>query len=102
MNRCTLYHFWRSSASWRVRWALAIKGVPFDSVPIDLLSGAQFDPAYLARNPLGRLPTLVLEDGRNLAESVAILEWLEETIPTPALYPKDPWQRARTRQLVEI
>jgi maleylacetoacetate isomerase len=102
MKPCTLYHYWRSSASWRVRWALAIKGVAFESVGIDLITGAQSTAEHQARNPIGRVPALVLADGRSLAESVAILEWLEETIPTPALYPKDPWQRARTRQLVEI
>lgn len=102
MKPCTLYHYWRSSASWRVRWALAIKGVAFDSVAIDLVAGAQSAAEHQARNPLGRVPALVLEDGRSLGESVAILEWLEETIPAPALYPKDPWQRARTRQLIEI
>ena len=102
MKPCTLYHYWRSSASWRVRWALAIKGVATESVGIDLVAGAQSAAEHQARNPLGRVPALVFEDGRSLGESVAIVEWLEETIPAPALYPKDPWQRARTRQLVEI
>jgi maleylacetoacetate isomerase len=102
MQRCTLYHYWRSSASWRVRWALAIKGVAFEAVGIDLVAGEQSTTAHQARNPIGRVPALVLEDGRSLGESVAILEWLEETIPAPALYPEDAWQRARTRQLVEI
>ena len=102
MERCTLYHYWRSSASWRVRWALAIKGVAFDAVGIDLVAGEQTAAAHQARNPIGRVPALVLADGRSLGESVAILEWLDETIPAPALYPEDPWQRARTRQLVEI
>ena len=102
MERCTLYLYWRSSASWRVRWALAIKGVAFDAVGIDLVAGEQTAAAHQARNPIGRVPALVLADGRSLGESVAILEWLDETIPAPALYPEDPWQRARTRQLVEI
>ena len=102
MQRCTLYHYWRSSASWRVRWALAIKGVAFEAVGIDLVADEQRAPAHQARNPIGRVPALVLEDGRSLGESVAILEWLDETIPAPSLYPQDPWQRARTRQLVEI
>lgn len=102
MQRCTLYQYWRSSASWRVRWALSIKGVAFESIPVNLIAGEQGSAEHHGRNPIGRVPTLVLEDGRSLGESVAILEWLEETIPSPALYPKDPWQRARTRQLVEI
>ena len=102
MQRCTLYQYWRSSASWRVRWALSIKGVAFESIPVNLLTGEQSSAEHRARNPIGRVPALVLEDGRTLGESVAIFEWLEETIPSPALYPRDPWQRARTRQLVEI
>jgi maleylacetoacetate isomerase len=102
MQRCTLYQYWRSSSSWRVRWVLAIKGVAFESIPVNLLTGEQSSAEHLARSPIGRVPTLVLDDGRSLGESVAIFEWLEETIPSPALYPKDPWQRARTRQLVEI
>lgn len=96
----TFYEFWRSSSSWRVRWALAIKGVDVESVPIDLTAGDQLTPEHRARNPLGRVPALTL-DGRCLSESVAILEYLEETIPEPALYPRDPWARARVRQLVE-
>lgn len=97
----TLYHFWRSSASWRVRWALAIKGVPFTSVMIDLLAGEQLTDEHRAKNPMGHVPALVI-DGRVLAESVAILEYLEETRPEPALYPRDPWQRARVRQVIEL
>ncbi|MEP7121051.1 MAG: maleylacetoacetate isomerase [Byssovorax sp.] len=102
MERCTFYHYWRSSASWRVRWALAIKGVDHQAIGVDLVAGEQSTPEHQARNPIGRVPALVLADGRSLGESVAILEWLDETIPAPALYPEDPWQRARTRQLVEI
>ncbi len=102
MPRHTLYQYWRSSSSWRLRWALAIKGIAFDSIPVNLLTGEQSSAEHLARSPIGRVPTLVLEDGRTLGETVAIFEWLEETIPAPALYPKDPWQRVRTRQLVEI
>jgi maleylacetoacetate isomerase len=97
----TLYQYWRSSCSWRVRWALAIKGVPFSSVPIDLTEEVQLAPEHRARNPIGHVPALWI-NGRVLAESVAIIEYLEETVPSPALYPKDPWQRARVRQLVEL
>jgi maleylacetoacetate isomerase len=95
-----LYQFWRSSSSWRVRWALMLKGVEFEQVSVDLGAGEQLQPAHLARNPLARVPALVI-DGHCLAESVAILEHLEETIPEPALYPKERWARVRTRQLVE-
>jgi len=97
----TLYHYWLSSASWRVRWALAIKRVKYDEVAIDLASGAQLADEHRARNPLGLVPALIV-DGRALAESVAIVEWLEETIPEPPLYPRDPWARARVRQVVEL
>ncbi len=97
-----LYQFWRSSSSWRVRWALMHKGIAFDSVTVDLGAGEQLAAEHLARNPLGRVPALFLpERGACLAESVAILEYLEETHPEPRLYPTDPWRRARTRQLVE-
>ena len=95
----TLYQFWRSSASWRVRWALAIKGIPFTSVPVDLGAGAQLAPEHRARNPMGHVPALFI-DGRTLAESVAILEYLEETRRASPLYPKDHGARARVRQVV--
>ncbi len=85
----TLFHFWRSSASWRVPWALAIKGIPFTSVPVDILDGAQLAPEHRARNPMARVPALWI-DGRTLGESVAILEYLEETRPASPLYPRDP------------
>ena len=90
MPRCTLYQYWRSTSSWRVRWALAIKGVTFESIPVDLLTGEQSSAEHKARSPIGRVPTLVLEDGRVLGESMAIFEWLKKTIPSPALYPEDP------------
>jgi maleylacetoacetate isomerase len=96
-----LYQYWRSSASWRVRWALAIKGIPFTSVPVDILRGEQVSAEHRARNPMGHVPALWI-DGRSLAESVAILEYLEETRPATPLYPKDHWARARVRQVVEL
>jgi maleylacetoacetate isomerase len=100
MERTILYAFWQSSASWRVRWALAVKGIAFELVSIDLGKGAQREPEHLKRNPMGRVPVLCI-DGHTLTESVAILEYLEETRPEPALYPRDPFQRARVRQVVE-
>jgi maleylacetoacetate isomerase len=101
MVRPVLYHYWRSSSSWRVRWALSIKGVEHDAVAVDLRAGEQHAPIHLARNPMGHVPALVMGD-RCLGESVAIFEYLEETIPSPPLYPTDPWLRARTRQIVEL
>jgi maleylacetoacetate isomerase len=107
-----LYQFWRSSASWRVRWALAVKRIPFRSVIVDILGGEQLSAEHRARNPMTHVPALFIPhpaagpgagvEGRTLAESVAILEYLEETQPEPALYPKDPWARARVRQVVEL
>jgi maleylacetoacetate isomerase len=101
MMETTLYQFWRSTASWRVRWALAIKGVAFTSVPVDILAGEHRTPEHLARNPMARVPALWI-DGHWIGESVAILEYLEETRPAEPLYPKDRWARARVRQVVEL
>lgn len=96
-----LYHYWRSSSSWRVRWALIEKGIPFVPAAVDLLAGEQKQPAHLARNPLGMVPVLAI-DGLLLTESVAILEYLEETRPSLALAPADPAGRALMRQLTQI
>jgi maleylacetoacetate isomerase len=99
-TKLTLFHYWRSSGSFRVRWALALKGLAYDAVPINLLNGENDQPTHLRRNPMGYVPVLEV-DGRFLAESVAIIEWLDETHPEPKLYPTDPWARAQARQLVE-
>jgi maleylacetoacetate isomerase len=96
-----LHQFWRSSASWRVRWALAVKGIPFTIVSVDIVHGEHLSEEHRARNPITHVPTLRI-DGHTLAESVAIIEYLEETRPLPALYPADPWARARVRQIVEV
>lgn len=95
-----LYHYWRSSASWRVRWALEIKKVPHKKIHIDLLSAAEKEQEYLKKNPSAYVPCLEV-DGRYLAESVAILEWLEEAYPSNALLPGDSFQRAKIRQFAE-
>lgn len=99
-----LYSYWRSSASWRVRISLHYKGLPFEYVPIHLVreGGAQHNEAYRSQNPMRQVPLLVLDDGRTLAQSVAILEYLEETHPTPPLLPQDPYLRGKVRQIVEI
>ncbi len=97
-----LYHYWRSSASWRVRWALAHKGIAFDKVAVNLLTSEQRADAHRDRNPIGHVPALEVSPGRHLAESVAIIEWLEETHPQQPLYPSDPWARARVRQVCEL
>lgn len=94
-----LHNFFRSSTSTRLRAALNLKGLEYDYVAYVLRDGETRTPAYLARNPQGLVPTLELDDGTNLTQSLAIIEWLEETHPTPALLPADPAGRARVRAL---
>src|SRR3954467_5640773 len=99
-----LYGFWRSLATYRVNVALALKGMKVDEeVSIDLLKGQQLNPDYRAVNPQAVVPSLVLDEGGSpLFQSMAILEYLEETKPQPALLPKDPRGRARVRGLALI
>lgn len=98
-----LYGFWRSLASYRVRVALALKGVHAEEVSIDLLKGEQHAPAYRAVNAQAVVPSLVLDEGGPpLFQSLAILEYLDETHPQPPLLPKDPRGRARVRGLALI
>ena len=98
-----LYGFWRSLATYRVKVALAMKGLKVDDVSIDLLKGKQHERDYVAVNPQAVVPALVLDDGGPpLFQSLAILEYLEETKPQPPLLPKDPRGRARVRGLALI
>ena len=100
-----LYHYWRSSASWRVRWAFALKGISYESIPIDLLKGEQKSEAHLKRNPNGSVPVLeIIEKGKSkfLSESIAIMEWAEELFPKPSLLSGDAFLRGRVRQLSEL
>lgn len=97
-----LYNYWRSSASWRVRIALNYKSVAYEYVPVNLLEKANRADAYTTMNPIGQVPTLVLDDGRQISQSLAILEYLEERFPEPALLPADPYLRARARMLAEL
>jgi maleylacetoacetate isomerase len=95
-----LYGFWRSLATYRVRVALALKGLEAEDISIDLLKGKQNTDEYRAVNPQGVVPALVLKEGETpLFQSLAILEYLEETQPQPPLLPKDPRARARVRGL---
>jgi maleylacetoacetate isomerase len=80
-----LYGFWRSLATYRVRVALALKGIEAEQVSINLLQGGQFSDEYRAVNPQSVVPALVLDDGPPLFQSMAILEYLEEPHPPPAL-----------------
>src|SRR5688500_967126 len=98
-----LYGYWKSSCSWRVRIALGWKGVAWESIPVQLVKdgGQQHAAAYAARNPLRQVPWLELADGRGFGQSLAILEWLEDTHPEPPLLPADPFLRAQARQIAE-
>lgn len=92
-----LHGYFRSSAAWRLRIALTLKGLAFDHVFVHLRKGEQREPAHLARNRQGLVPVLELDDGTLLTQSLAILEWLEETRPTPPILPVEPIERARAR-----
>ena len=92
----TLYGYFRSSAAWRVRIALAWKGLDHETVPVHLRRGEQRDPAFLARNPLGLVPMLEV-GGEAIPQSLAICEYLEESHPQPPLMPAAPMDRARVR-----
>ncbi len=90
-----LYSYWRSTTSYRVRAALNLKGLSFETVPVDLVAGEQTAPAYTALNPGAGVPTLVLDDGTVLTQSLAILDYIDATWPEPRLIPADPLERAR-------
>ena len=92
-----LYGYFRSGAAWRVRIGLLLKGVAFENVPLNLRVGEQAAPEWRARNPQALVPALELDDGTLLTQSLAILEWLDETHPSPPLLPTDPVQRAQVR-----
>ena len=94
-----LYGFWRSLATYRVRVALALKGIAAEEISIDILKGKQFSDDYKALNPQSVVPALVVDEGAPLFQSLAILEYLEETHPQPALLPEDARGRARVRGL---
>ena len=96
-----LHGYFRSSASYRVRIALNLKGLSADHLPHHLRKGEQRDPVYLAINPQGLVPTLQ-DGGSVITQSLAIIEWLDETHPTPPLLPKDPLRRALVRAFAQV
>jgi len=97
-----LHGFWRSLATYRVRIALGLKGVAVPETVVDLDAGDQHAPAFRALNPMGGVPALVLDDGTVLTQSLAILEWIEETYAAPPLLPDAAAARARVRALCAI
>jgi len=108
-----LYTFWRSNSPWRVRIALAWKGVPHEVVTLDLGAGQQHTDDFRGLNLAEQVPVLELDETgpdetgpggrpRRITQSMAIIEYLEERYPTPLLLPAAPWARARARQLAEI
>lgn len=98
----TLHNYFRSSASYRVRIALNLKGLPYHYAPVHLLKdgGQQHSNDYQRVNPARLVPTLV-DDGHAIGQSLAIIEYLDETHPEPALMPRDPLGRARVRALAQ-
>jgi len=103
------YDYWRSSSAWRVRIALNLKQIAVERRAVHLAregGGEQFSAEFRALNPFSEVPVLVVEDAggarRVIAQSMAILGYLEERFPTPPLLPADPWLRARARQLAEM
>jgi len=97
-----MFGFWRSAASFRVRMALNVKGLAFNETMIDLDAGEQTAPAFAAMNPQAKVPLVIFEDGVQLTQSLAILEYLDEMHRTPPLLPGDPAGRARVRALTGI
>ena len=97
-----LHGYFRSSASYRVRIALNLKGLSADHLPHHLRKGEQRDPAYLAINPQGLVPTLQDDSGVILTQSLAIIDWLDETHPEPPLLPIDPLRRAKVRAFAMV
>ena len=97
-----LHGYFRSSAAYRVRIALNLKGLSADHLPHHLRKGEQRDPSYLAINPQGLVPTLQDDRGVIVTQSLAIIEWLDETHPEPPLLPTDPLRRAKVRAFAMV
>lgn len=96
-----LYAYYRSSAAYRVRIALGLKDLAYEVCPVDIAANEQASDAFRLLNPQGLVPVLNTDDGENLYQSMAILEWLEDTHAQPALYPRGALARARYRALCQ-
>jgi len=97
-----LHNYFRSSASFRVRIALELKGLPYEYLPVHLVRGEHKQQEYAAVSPSLLVPTLVTDAGEALGQSLAIIEYLDETHPQPPLLPADPLERARVRALAQL
>ncbi|WP_123150551.1 maleylacetoacetate isomerase [Mesorhizobium delmotii] len=102
MSDLVLHNYYRSSTSYRVRIALEMKGLTYQYVPHHLRHGEHLEPAYLSVNPQGLVPALILGDGTLLTQSLAIIEFLDETRPELPLLPKGALGRARVRMLAQM
>ncbi len=94
-----LFGYWRSSATYRVRIALALKGLDYEYEPVNLLMGEQKSADYLAKNPNGLVPTLVTDDGHAIPQSLAIMEYLQEVFPDPSILPTGASARGHARAI---
>lgn len=97
-----LYGYWRSSASYRVRIALALKGIEAEHMAVNLVQDAQHSPAHAQRNAQALVPVLELKDGTQLTQSLAIMDYLEQAYPQPALLPDDHVLRAKIRAAAQV
>jgi maleylacetoacetate isomerase len=99
--KLTLYSYWRSSASWRVRWALELKGLAYECKTVNLLKVENREKSYLEKNPAGLLPLLEVDGQKRVGQSMAILSFLEALAPKPELFGKDAWEKAKIFEFCE-
>jgi maleylpyruvate isomerase len=102
MTRAVLHGYFRSSAAFRVRIALQLKGLDVEQVSVQLRKGQQQTPEFIKLNPAALIPVYVTEEGVALTESLAIIEYLDEVVPEPRLLPPTPLERARVRSLAHL